>query len=255
MRIRLLDSTCGTGHRRPQYATTFLVNDTLAIDCGALGFWGTADDQTRVRNVLITHTHADHIASLPIFVENAYVPGQPPIRVWGSDHVLASLRGDVFNDRVFPNLLALPSPEQPFATLCRLSPEEPIEIDGVRITPVPLDHPVPTFGMVLDADGLSVGIVSDTAPTRRIWEVLNTRPNLRAVYLEATFPNEMRDLARVSCHLTPELFGAELRKLRSQPAVVAVHLKARYHERVAAEIASLGLANVRIADPTREDAW
>jgi hypothetical protein len=75
------------------------------------------------------------------------------------------------------------------------------------------------------------------------------------VYLEATFPNAMHELASVSCHLTPLLFGAELRKLRHPAAVVAVHLKARYHDRVAAEIASLGLERVRIADPAREDVW
>ena len=54
------------------FASTYLINDVLAIDAGVLGFYGEAKDQARVRDVLITHTHADHIASLPIFVENAY---------------------------------------------------------------------------------------------------------------------------------------------------------------------------------------
>jgi ribonuclease BN (tRNA processing enzyme) len=255
VKIRLLDSACGNGNRRLQYATTFLVNDTLAIDSGALGLWGTADDQARIRNVILTHTHADHIATLPLFVENAYVPGRPPVCVWGSDDVIACLQSDLFNDRVFPNLLVLPTPEAPFAKLARLTDGVSLEIDGVRITPVPLTHTVPTFGIVLESDGRAVAIVTDTAPTDRIWEVLNALPALEAVYLEVTFPNAMHELASVSCHLTPALFGAELRKLRHRTSVVAVHLKARYHDRVAAEVASLGLERVRIAEPMREDVW
>lgn len=255
MRIQLLDSTCGQEDRRSQYATSFLVNGSLAIDCGALGFWKTADDQARVRNVILTHTHADHLASLPIFVENAYVPGQPPVRLWGSESVLACLREDVFNDRMFPNLLELPSPEEPFATLSRLDAEVPIDIDGVRITPVPLNHTVPTFGLLLDDGHSSVAIVSDTGPTERIWTMINALPNLKAVYLEATFPNDMRELARVSCHLTSDQFGVELRKLKHAVPVLAVHLKARYQERVAAEVRSMALDCVRIVQPGREDVW
>jgi ribonuclease BN (tRNA processing enzyme) len=255
MRIRLLDSTCGTGDRRRQYATTFLVNDALAVDCGALGFWGTPDDQAAIRNVVITHTHADHIGTLPVFVENAYVPGRPPVCVWGSDDVLTCLREDIFNDRVFPNMLALPTPEAPFARLARLLPEVPVDIDGVRVTPVPINHPVPTSAIVLESGGASVAIVSDTGPTERIWAVLNGLPTLKAVYLEATFPDEMTDLARISGHLTADMFGAELRKLRRPAAIIAVHLKARYHEKVAAEIQALGLAGVRIAESSKEDVW
>lgn len=255
MRIRLLDSTCGTGDQRRQYATTFLVNDTLAIDCGALGFWGTPDDQAGIRNVVISHTHADHIGTLPIFVENAYVPGRPPVCVWGSDAVLTCLREDVFNDRVFPNMLALPSPHAPFATLARLVAEVPVELDGIRVTPVPLEHPVPTFALVLESGGTAVAIVSDTGPSDRIWAVLNGLPQLEGVYLEATFPNAMHDLARISGHLTADMFGAELRKLRQPAQIVAVHLKARYHDQVAAEVAALGLERVRLADSSREDVW
>ncbi len=255
MRIRLLDSAFGNGNRRLQYATTFLINDTLAIDSGSLGFWGTADDQSRVRNVVITHTHADHVASLPVFVENAYVPGRPPACIWGSDHVLTCLREDLFNDRVFPNLLVLPTPDAPFATLSRLTAETPIEIDGIRVTAVPLTHTVPTFAIVLESNGTGVAIVTDTAPTDRIWEVLNELPHLNAVYLEVTFPNAMSELADVSCHLTPRQFRAELRKLRRPAEIIAVHLKARYHDEVAAEVKALGIEHVRIAEPMREEVW
>lgn len=254
MRIRLIGSSFG-GDPRAQYATTLLVNDTFAVDCGGLGFWKTPDDQAAIRDVVITHTHADHLATLPIFVENAYLPGRPPVRVWGSEAVIACIRQDLFNDRVYPDFSLLPTPEAPFVTLMPLSEGTPIEIAGVRITPVAVDHTVPTLGMVLESGSSSVVIVSDTGPTERIWEVANRVPNLKAVYLETTFPNDMHELARVSCHLTPALFAREVAKLHRPAQVLVVHLRARFRERVAAELAALGLPHVRIALPDQEETW
>ena len=193
MRIRLIGSSFG-GDPRAQYATTLLVNDAIAVDCGGLGFWKTPDDQAAIRDVVITHTHADHLATLPIFVENAYLPGRPPVRVWGSDAVLTCIREDVLNDRVYPDFSLLPTPEAPFVTLMSLSEGTPIEIAGVRITPVAVDHTVPTLGMVLESGSSSVVIVSDTGPTERIWEVANRVPNLKAVYLAGP---EMKPAAEI----------------------------------------------------------
>jgi hypothetical protein len=51
--------------------------------------------------------------------------------------------------------------------------ETTIEIDGVKITPIALDHIVPALGFILEDDEAAIAIVSDTSPTNRIWEVIN----------------------------------------------------------------------------------
>jgi ribonuclease BN (tRNA processing enzyme) len=254
MRVRLVDSTCGASSS-VQYATSFIVNDTIAVDAGPLGFWRTPDDQARIRHVILTHSHLDHLATLGIFVENAYRPGRECLTVWGSAPVLTSLREDIFNGRVWPNLLELPSPHAPMAKLAELTSEVPITVEGLRITPVPVSHTVPTFGMVLEEHDTAVVIVSDTGPTDRIWDVMNALPHLKAVYLEATFPNDMPELTEVSRHLMPSSFAIELEKLRRPATVLAVHLKARYRDRVASELRALGADYVRVAEPGREYIW
>ena len=36
---------------------------------------GRVERQRRVRHVFVTHEHLDHVATLPIFLENVYDPG------------------------------------------------------------------------------------------------------------------------------------------------------------------------------------
>ena len=92
-------------------------------------------------------------------------------------------------------------------------------------------------------------IAGDTGPTDQIWRIANETPNLKAVFLEATLPDSMTWLANVSKHLTPTMFAAELRKLKRSVAVIAVHLKARFHDQVAEELRALGLGNLQIVRP------
>ena len=70
---------------------------------------------------------------------------------------------------------------------------------------------------------------------------------VKAVFLEATFPDALGWLAEAAKHFTPSSFAREARKLRGKPAVFAVHIKARYHEQVVAELRALGLPNLEIA--------
>lgn len=254
IKVKLLPSAAG--HNGGQsFASTYLINDRLAIDAGVLGFYGEAADQARIRDVLITHTHADHIASLPIFVENAYQATADCVNLWGSQAVLDCLENDVFNDRVWPDLQVLAPPGKPFFRLCRLDAEVAVKIGDLRITPVEVNHIVPTFGFVLEGPDSAVLIVSDTAPTERIWEIANALPALRAVYLEATFPDSMDELAQVSKHLTSSMFVREIGKLTRPARRVAVHLKARYRAEIHAELRKAALTNFEIGEPGKEYLW
>src|SRR5438128_104898 len=117
--------------RQHHFLTSFRINDALAIDAGSLGLAGTVEEQSRIKHVLLTHTHMDHIASLPIFVENAYEGGDSCVTIHGSEAVLSCLRQDIFNDRVWPNLLPLSTGAAPFLKLAALEPEKTIELEGL----------------------------------------------------------------------------------------------------------------------------
>jgi cAMP phosphodiesterase len=168
------------------------------------------------------------------------------VTIHGSEVVLSCLQNDIFNDRVWPNMLHLSPPRAPFLKMAVLEPEQPIELEGLRITPIPVDHVVPTFGFLIEEQGSAVLIAGDTGPTEAIWQYANRTPNLKAVFLEATFPDSMVALAKASKHLTPALFAREIGKLKQSTRSVAVHIKARYREQVVSELEKLRISDLEI---------
>ena len=106
MRVRLLASAPEPPHEH-QFLTSFLIDDRLAIDAGCVGFCGEPDDQSEIDHVFLTHSHADHICSLPMLLMNGHEGRDDGVVVHGHDHVLECLRTDVFNDRVWPDFVSL----------------------------------------------------------------------------------------------------------------------------------------------------
>jgi ribonuclease BN (tRNA processing enzyme) len=245
----------GSGPEPFQYLTSFVLNDTVALDGGSLGFYGSPQEQAGVRHLFVSHSHIDHIASLPILAENAYEGKRECLTVYGSEAVLECLRSDVFNDRVWPDFFRLSSDDAAFLKAVPLEPGRAVEVGGLRLTPVPVNHVVPTLGFVVEDGGAAAVFPGDTGPTEEIWHAANRAPNLKAVYLEATFPSTMAWLADASMHLTPALFAQEVRKLTSPAALLAVHLKPRYRTQIIEELLALGLPNLEIARPGHPYCW
>lgn len=248
MQITLLPSAfSSSGREAHQYLTSYVINGTVAIDAGALGLFQSSDEQSRIRHVFITHTHIDHIASLPLFVDNIYRAAPECVVVHGSESVLECLREDIFSKRLWAEYLKLGPAEAPFLRLSLLRPGETVEVENLRLTPIAVDHTVPTLGLIIEDGQSAILIPSDTGPTEEIWERAGRLPNLKAVFLEASFPNSFADIANLSKHLTPEMFAIEMRKLRQPTRFIAVHIKVRHYAQVTAELAAL--PNVEIVKP------
>ena len=217
-----------------------------------MGFHCALTDQARVRHVFLTHTHIDHLASLPIFLENVYAAHSECVCLHGNEAVLDCLQRDLFNDRLFPDFVRISRERKPaYLRLSLLEEGKPVEVEGLRVTPVAVDHVVPTFAFVVEGPDGAVAIVTDTAPTEAIWRQCRRTPNLKAVFLEASFPNSDSFLAGIAKHLTADQFIEQARKVGTDVQVIAVHLKARTQDRTAAEVLAHGLPNVQIAEPGR----
>jgi cAMP phosphodiesterase len=246
MQIKLVGSSVGDA-RKHQFATSFVVNETIAIDAGCIGFLSPLSAQKQIRDVFLSHSHIDHIGTLPSFLDTVYEPGSNCPTVYGSPAVLNCLETDIFNERVWPDLIRLSALESPFLRMQALEPERPIIIGDTRITPVELNHVVPTLGFVIEQQDSAVAIVSDTGPSEAIWRVANATPQLKAVFLEASFPNSMTWLAERALHLTPELFLAEARKLKRPVPLIAIHLKPSFQEQIEAELQALNWPLIEVA--------
>lgn len=246
MKVRILQSSTAVTDQK-HYALSMLVGDSLCIDAGCLGFLAEPDEQRRVRDLLLTHAHLDHVASLPIFLENVWQRTPDCVTVHASQSVHRTLQEDLFNDRLWPDFIGLSTPEAPFLERRELKPGVSVQLDGLIITPVAVHHGVDSLGFIIDDGEAALAFTGDTAPTDAIWEVANATPNLRAVFLECSFPDSLADLAAVSDHLTPRLFAAELEKLQRRARIVPIALKARYRNETRRELEDLGIEGLSFA--------
>jgi cAMP phosphodiesterase len=251
LKIRLIASSLDAEIER-QNLTSYLVNETLAVDAGCIGLIGGPVDQGRIRHVLISHTHIDHIATLPILAERIYQARGEGITILGSQAVIDALRAHIFNDQVWPDLIRLSSPESPLLKYQAIASGQAYKLDGLSVTPFEVDHVVPTQGFLISDGNASAIIASDSGPTDTLWSVANTARNLKAIFLDISFPDEMTQLARLAKHMTPAMLAQEVLKLTGNPLLIAVHLKPRYRPRIINELDRLGLPNLVIGSPLTE---
>jgi len=218
--------------------TCLLFEDAIALDAGSLSQALPIPRQRQVQSIVLTHSHMDHTNSLPFFIENVFGKLREAVDIYASAPTIYAIRKNLFNNDVWPDFTRLPNHLLPAMRFHELVEGTPVEIGGLRFTPVPVNHPVPTFGYLIE-DGRSALVwSSDTGPTKRLWEVANAAENLKGVWVDVSFENSLQAIADVSGHLTPQTLAAELRQLETGAPVLLHHLKppsiARIHEEVAA---------------------
>ena len=253
MRIRLLPASVNNPkHLQP--LTTFLINDTVAVDGGSLGLCLGPEAQRRVQSAIITHTHLDHVASLPIHISEVFPCLEEPFRIYATRHVIDALTEHIFNYTIWPAFqeIRLMNGNGMGLRYIEIEPMVPFHIDSLRITPVSTNHTVPTVGLVVESERAAVIMTSDTSHTEEIWSFANQLQNLMAVFVDVSYPNELEDLAEESKHLTPQGLDLELCKLVRSVPVFAVHLKPQHHDSVVRQLQVLNRSNVFIGEIDQE---
>ncbi|HAA52719.1 MAG TPA: hypothetical protein DCE43_23590 [Planctomycetaceae bacterium] len=236
MEIRILPSCFGDPQL--QMATTYVVNDRLAIDAGCLGFSGL-DLQNRVTDVVLTHAHLDHVATLPLYTVNRLQSDVAPARIHAPADVLDVVRNDLFNDRLWPDLERLSKDGPGLVEFHELPTGTPTSVAGVELVAVPVDHVVPTYAYLVGEPGCTVAVVTDTRDTELIWEHAAASDDLAGVFIESSFPGSQAELAHATGHLTPTEVIRQLAKIGRDVRAIAVHLKPSSRDELVAEITAL----------------
>jgi ribonuclease BN (tRNA processing enzyme) len=242
---RIVDGT----QARECSTCSFLINGRLLLDAGTIGNKLDVDEQKRITDVLLTHLHLDHIRALANLADNLVDGMQQPLSVAGLDAVHEGLRAHIFNNAVYPDFFRIPDPVEPVLRWRSLVLNQPNHFSGITVTPVPVHHTVPALGFVIEDDGGAVLFSGDTGPTEQLWEVGRSVRNLKAVFIECSYPNAMRDLAERSRHLTPELLAIEFAKLhRPEVPVYPYHLKPIFRDRIRTELSLADLPEWRVLE-------
>lgn len=121
-------------------------------------------------NVLITHSHWDHIQGLPFFIPN-FIPGNTLRLHGGFDPVSGKGIEQVMSVQLqysyFPVREAEMKARIEYVTL---APEQSIQIGSATVTPYLLNHPVIDFGYRIESNGKSVFFTGDHEPPYNIYE-------------------------------------------------------------------------------------
>jgi cAMP phosphodiesterase len=258
VKIQLLPSTFDAhGRPRPeQRLTCYVLDDRVALDAGSLALALTDAQRETVRDVIVTHPHADHVATLPIFIDDLFSRLTSPVRVHATAEVVELLRRDIFNDTVYPRFDQLTNDHGRVMEFVAFDVRRAFRVAHLTLTAFPVNHIVPTVGLIVSDGARTVAFSSDTTATEEFWRALDLLPQLDALFVEASFPNAMHELARVSGHLTPASLVVELSKLtRTPPDVLAVHIKPSFRKTVVAELEALEIPNLRVMEAGRVYEW
>jgi cAMP phosphodiesterase len=75
--------------------------------------------------------------------------------------------------------------------------------------------------------------------------VANGLDDLQAVFVEVSFPDNMKSIADAAGHLTPSGLKSELEKLTSGSLPIYLyHLKPKYRETIEREVGSIGRGDI-----------
>jgi cAMP phosphodiesterase len=258
MRIQLLPSTFDSqGHATSeQRLTCFLIDECVAVDAGSIALALTGKQREKVRDIIVTHPHMDHIASLPIFIDDLFETLKSPVRIHATAEVIDLLERDIFNWNVYPRFSELKNEYGPVMQYVPIPAGKEFRVAHLTVTAVPVNHIVPTVGLVV-SDGKSiVAFSSDTAETDEFWNVLNRAPRIDALLIEASFPDSMAKLAEVSRHFTPASLQRDLRKLTHNGLdILAVHIKPAYRQMVIDELNALDIPRLGVMEPGKIYNW
>ena len=232
----------------------FLVNEELMVDAGTLASGLNLKEQQGIRHILLSHLHLDHIKGIPPLVDNIASLEDHQVVVASLSSVLDGLENYIFNDKVFPSFF---SKKGPFPHILRpkaLTPNKEISLsDNICITPVLVNHTVETVGFIVRDHECAWVYSGDTHLTEEIWRLAAQAPNLKGVFIEVSFPNDMEDLAVRSKHLTPSLLAKEFKKIgKPDIPLYAYHMKPTVRERIIKELNDLDIPNLHILQEGQE---
>jgi len=224
VRLRVLGCSGGIGGRHLR-TTSFLVDSDVLIDAGTGVGDLTLAELSQIDHIFITHSHLDHVASIPFLVDTVGGMRSRPLVVHATGATIEILRNHLFNWAIWPDFSEIPTPEAPFLRYEEITIGSAVVLSGRTFTAIPARHTVPAVGYHLDSGAASLVFTGDTGQNDELWKIVNRIANLKFLIVETAFSNKERHLAEISRHLCPATLAEELAKLERSAEIYITHLK------------------------------
>ncbi|WP_148716978.1 3',5'-cyclic-nucleotide phosphodiesterase [Chitinolyticbacter meiyuanensis] len=232
---------CSGGIAADLRTTSLLLGEHALIDCGTgvgdLSLAALLDIDT----VLLTHSHLDHTALLPMLADARLSHGRGPVTVHCLAETAAALVDHMFNGALWPDYTRLPTPSVPALRFAPLAIGDVVPHRGISITALPAAHSVPALGWLLRGKNGCIAFSGDTGPCPGFWQALVATPNLTDVIVETTFANAQASAAERAGHFTAATLAHCIAQLPADAALWITHQEPGHEARLTTELsASLG---------------
>ena len=238
MKLTVLGCSGGIGGSQSR-TTSFLVDEDILLDCGTGVGDLEFDALSRIDHVFLTHSHMDHITSIPLMVDSVGEARNLPLTVYATQETIRILHSHVFNWLVWPDFTSIPDRRNPFLRFQPISVGQPVRLGKRIITALPAHHTVPAVGYCLDSGNGKLVYSGDTGYCREQIDAINAFDDLRYFLVETAFDNEQHGLALASRHLCPSMLKTVLDEIKVNPEVFVSHLKPGHGDRIMEQIAAL----------------
>lgn len=219
-----------------QGTTSFLLDQDILIDAGT-GLCGLPFERLEpIEHVFLTHTHLDHICSLPFLVDTVGVERKSPLKVYGLEFTINSLKNHIFNNSIWPDFTKIPNENNPVLEYHVIESGTIITLSDRSLHFVEVCHTVPALGVLLKTPTGTWAFSGDTHKTIDFYHEVNKLASLDYFFIESAFPDKERWLADLAKHLCPQLLSEELQKLDQSCQVWVSHLKPREYDLIASEL-------------------
>lgn len=258
MKLQLLPSTFESGGAasKRQHLTTLVLDDKVAFDAGSLAMACSEEQKASIRDVVISHAHLDHIAGLPLFIDDLFATLTGPIRIHATPEVIEVLEENIFNWKIYPRFSELENEFGPVVDYVEFRPGICFGVQNLTVAPIEVEHKVQSCGFIISDPNVTIAITGDTAPTEGFWSRVNELASVRAVLIECAFPNELSELASLSFHLTPKDLERELGKLtRTDCDIFVTNIKPAYRDDTVSQINGLKIERLQVLEVGRTYEW
>lgn len=252
MKIKVLG--CYGGQMPGKNNTGFLLNEDTLIDAGTVALKADIKTQRKIKNILLSHAHLDHVGAIPFFGVNITSNKSECVKIYGSAFTINAVQKFIMNGVIWPDFSKIKNFSGNYVFEYKiLACNKWYNIGRYKIKLIEVNHTIPTNGFIIGDNDNYILYSGDTKETNNIWlEAKKLGKKLKAVFVETAYPDNLISLAEKSGHLVPVTLKRQLGMLGNLTLKVFIyHIKPEYEKIIAKEIKKIKGYKIILAKEAR----
>ncbi len=219
--------------------SAFYLNEKNVIDAGNL-LEPLEEKSAKIENIWLTHSHLDHISDISYIIDNYFILRNKSLNLIGLPETIKAIKKHYLNDIIWPDfsIINMHASEDKAVTYTEIEFGVKYDIgNNETIEAFPTDHTVPSCGYIVTKNKKSMLITADTYSLDNVIEIIDAREDIHKIIVECSFPSSMKNLAKESKHLTPQLLFEKLAPLKRDDISLFInHIKPSFIDKMKNEI-------------------